>query len=87
MSRCSPGCVASRERGAGGGGRRCHPAARRNSGLLCAVVDLTEEEVDDVIDELEDAQVLGLVVLGRGAILRASESKGPQKIAGGVSLR
>ena len=24
-------------------------------GLLCAVVDLTEEEVDDVIDELEDA--------------------------------
>ena len=30
-----------------------------DSGLLCAVVDLTEEEVDDVIDELEDAQVLG----------------------------
>lgn len=27
-------------------------------GLLCAVVDLTDDEVDDVIDELEDALVL-----------------------------
>ena len=42
-------------------------------GLLCAVVDLTADEVDDVIDELEDAQVLEHVVMERGAILRASE--------------
>ena len=27
-------------------------------GLLCSVVDLSEDEVDDVIDELEDALVL-----------------------------
>ncbi len=27
-------------------------------GLLCAVIDLTDDEVDDVIDELEDALVM-----------------------------
>ena len=57
MSRCSPGCAPPRT--------WCRwwrppPIIGRqiDRGLLCAVVDLSDDDVDDVIDELEDALVL-----------------------------
>ena len=57
MSRCSPGCAPAANvvpvlEAAAVIGRQM------DRGLLCAVVDLSDDEVDDVIDELEDALVL-----------------------------
>ena len=57
MSRCSPDCARVRNvvpvlEAAAVIGRQM------DRGLLCAVVDLSDEEVDNVIDELDDALVL-----------------------------
>ena len=57
MSRCSPGCAPAPNvvpvvEAAAVIGRHV------DRGLLCSVVDLSDDEVDDVIDELEDALVL-----------------------------
>ena len=57
MSRCSPGCARAPKvvpvvEAAAVIGRHV------DRGLLCSVVDLSDDEVDDVIDELEDALVL-----------------------------
>ena len=57
MSRCSPGCAPAPNvvpvvEAAAVIGRQM------DRGLLCSVVDLSDDEVDDVIDELEDALVL-----------------------------
>ena len=57
MSRCSPGCAPAPNvvpvvEAAAVIGRQI------DRGLLCSVVDLSDDEVDDVIDELEDALVL-----------------------------
>ena len=57
MSRCSPGCAPAPT------WCRCwrpppSSAARWIAGCCAAVVDLSDDEVDDVIDELEDALVL-----------------------------
>ena len=57
MSRCSPGCAPAR-RWCRWWRRPPSSAARLIGGLLCSVVDLSDDEVDDVIDELEDALVL-----------------------------
>ena len=56
MSRCSPGCASPKVvpvlEAAAVIGRQI------DRGLLCLVVDLSDDEVDDVIAELEDALVL-----------------------------
>ena len=60
MSCCSPGCAWLRAsanvvpvvEAAGVIGRHV------DRGLLCSLVALSEDEVDDIIDELEDALVL-----------------------------